>query len=201
MKIPRLLSATLSAGLLALTGCQYVDTTPLATGNQVLNVTVGWSDGVTLPADASVTVLLLDVARDDLPLTSQSVAPPGAAPVALQLDYKAEDIQPPHRTRLEARVSVGGKLRFDSNRQKNFVTSANAAMPFALVVEPFGGATPSGTTTPTTGETYVVKAGDTGASIAQQLGTRLVNLALVNPGVDWTKLKIGQKLNLPDVSK
>jgi LysM repeat protein len=45
---------------------------------------------------------------------------------------------------------------------------------------------------------YVVKPGDaSGAKIARDQGVSLGDLQAVNPGVDWNKLKIGQKLKLP----
>lgn len=44
---------------------------------------------------------------------------------------------------------------------------------------------------------YVVKKGDGGASIARANGVSLADLQAVNPGVNWTKLAIGQKLKLP----
>jgi LysM repeat protein len=44
---------------------------------------------------------------------------------------------------------------------------------------------------------YVVKAGDGGAKIAKASGVSLSDLQAVNPGVDWTKLKVGQKVKLP----
>lgn len=45
---------------------------------------------------------------------------------------------------------------------------------------------------------YVVKAGDvSGTKIAAAHGISVADLQAVNPGVDWTKLKIGQKLKLP----
>ncbi len=45
---------------------------------------------------------------------------------------------------------------------------------------------------------YIVKAGDTsGTKIAQENNVKLADLMAVNPGVEWNKLKIGQKLKLP----
>jgi LysM repeat protein len=45
---------------------------------------------------------------------------------------------------------------------------------------------------------YVVKPGDTsGAKIARDHGVALPDLMAVNPGVDWTKLKVGDKLKIP----
>lgn len=44
---------------------------------------------------------------------------------------------------------------------------------------------------------YVVKPQDSGAKIARANGVSLSDLQAVNPGVDWTKLKVGQKVKLP----
>ena len=44
---------------------------------------------------------------------------------------------------------------------------------------------------------YVVKSGDGGAKIAKANGVSISDLVAVNPGVDWTKLKVGQKVQLP----
>ncbi len=45
---------------------------------------------------------------------------------------------------------------------------------------------------------YVVKAGDvSGTKIARNNGVSIQDLMAVNPGVNWSSLKIGQKLKLP----
>jgi LysM repeat protein len=44
---------------------------------------------------------------------------------------------------------------------------------------------------------YVVKKGDTGASIARANGTSLTDLKTVNSDVNWNKLSVGQKVKLP----
>ena len=44
---------------------------------------------------------------------------------------------------------------------------------------------------------YVIKSGDTFAKIARTQGFSLSDLQSVNPGVDSSKLKIGQKIKLP----
>jgi LysM repeat protein len=44
---------------------------------------------------------------------------------------------------------------------------------------------------------YVVKKGDGGTSIARANGVSLADLQAVNPGVNWSKLSIGQKIKLP----
>lgn len=45
---------------------------------------------------------------------------------------------------------------------------------------------------------YIVKAGDTGHKIAVSLGVSITDLKEVNPSVNWTKLKIGDKIKVPD---
>jgi LysM repeat protein len=44
---------------------------------------------------------------------------------------------------------------------------------------------------------YVVKNGDTGAKIARANNVSLPDLIAVNPGVNWSKLKVGDKVKLP----
>lgn len=44
---------------------------------------------------------------------------------------------------------------------------------------------------------YVIKAGDTFAKIARAHGCSPADIATVNPGVDSSKLKVGQKIKLP----
>ncbi|MBC8040396.1 MAG: LysM peptidoglycan-binding domain-containing protein [Opitutaceae bacterium] len=44
---------------------------------------------------------------------------------------------------------------------------------------------------------YIVKSGDGGSKIAKANGVSIADLTAVNPGIDWTKLKPGQKIKLP----
>jgi LysM repeat protein len=44
---------------------------------------------------------------------------------------------------------------------------------------------------------YIIKAGDTFAKIARAQGTTIDAMQQVNPGVDSSKLKIGQKIKMP----
>ena len=44
---------------------------------------------------------------------------------------------------------------------------------------------------------YIVKAGDGGSKIAKANGVSLADLQSDNPGVNWTKLKVGEKIKLP----
>jgi LysM repeat protein len=44
---------------------------------------------------------------------------------------------------------------------------------------------------------YIVQKGDGGAAIARKNRVSLSDLQSVNPGVNWTKLSVGQKVKLP----
>ena len=44
---------------------------------------------------------------------------------------------------------------------------------------------------------YIVKSGDGGTKIATKLGVSITALQEVNPGVNWNKLSVGQKLKVP----
>lgn len=44
---------------------------------------------------------------------------------------------------------------------------------------------------------YIVKAGDTCSKIAKANGVSPADVQAVNPGVNWSKLKVGEKLKLP----
>ncbi|MDF3059370.1 MAG: Peptidoglycan-binding LysM [Rariglobus sp.] len=44
---------------------------------------------------------------------------------------------------------------------------------------------------------YIIKSGDTFAKIARAQGATLADIQAVNPGVDASKLKVGQKIKLP----
>lgn len=109
----RLLPFLLGAGLCALAGCQNIDTTPQPKGDRVLKGTVNYRSDVVLPADAVVTVRLLDISQSPVRILSEQTFPwPGSLPIPFQLDYQAEDIQPPQRAGMDARITAGGKLRY-----------------------------------------------------------------------------------------
>ena len=96
-------------------GCGHIDTTPEPAGDRTLNGTVNFRAPVALAPGAVVTVRLLDISPGVAPgqvLEEQTVAVTGNPPFPFQLSYKAEDIQPPKRARVEARLAVDGKLRF-----------------------------------------------------------------------------------------
>ncbi|MBI5381561.1 MAG: YbaY family lipoprotein [Opitutae bacterium] len=130
---PFALLCLLSIALLV-AGCGHLDTTPAPTGDRVLNGSLNFRPVAPLPTDAVATVRLLDESRPDQPaqvLAEQTLSGAGTPPLAFKLDYKAEDIQPPKRVRIEARVSSGSKLFFYT-ATAHAVTPANAESPFVL---------------------------------------------------------------------
>ena len=130
----KLFSLALPICVLLCAGCGHLDTTPEPVGDRTLNGTVNFGSAVALAPGASVTVRLLDVspgAAPGLALDEQTIALTGNPPVPFQLSYKAEDIQPPRRARVEARLAVNGKLRFYTNTAYP-VTPGNADSPFEL---------------------------------------------------------------------
>ena len=130
--------------LLALAGCSHIDLTPQPSGYKVLTGTIVFDPSLILPADAIITVRLLDSRRDNLPLGEQTIKQPGKSPVAFQIDYRAEDIQPPHDARLDVRIAYGGRLRLTSSQRAttaSLVSPRNAAQPFTLNVSGLSGAT------------------------------------------------------------
>lgn len=75
------------------------------------------TDGAKLPADAVLTVRLLDVSAPDEPavvLAEQSIAAPGTPPIAFSLRYRPAEAARGHRFVLDARIEVSGKLSYYS---------------------------------------------------------------------------------------
>jgi uncharacterized lipoprotein YbaY len=70
-------------------------------------------------------------------LGEQKIPNPGTPPVPFRIEYRAEDTVLRHGLNIEARISVGGKLRF-YNVNSYAVTLANAAEPHEVWVNPAG---------------------------------------------------------------
>ena len=85
------------------------------------------------------------------------------------------------------------------NPQATSVVSATASNVVPPVPEPLA-STPTPTPTPFTpepGREYVVAKGDSFYTIAKKAGVSMKAVEQANPGVSSTRLKIGQKLQLP----
>ena len=120
---------------LLLAGCSSLDRTPSPTGDRVLTGTVNSRVGTSLPADAVVTVRLLDLSKTPpAVLAVKTYEHPGDMPVAFSLDYKAEDIAPPQRAGLDARITAGGKMRY-YNANPVYLSPESASSSFQLWVD------------------------------------------------------------------
>jgi len=73
--------------------------------------------------------------------------------------------------------------------------AANRASAAASTPNAGNNAAPAGAAAAAGG--YVVKSGDTGVRIARELGVSLGALQNANPDVNWNRLHVGQKLNVP----
>jgi uncharacterized lipoprotein YbaY len=124
-----LLTILAAGAALVLCGCAQMDLTPEGDPGRVLMGTVDTGEGAALPADATVTVRVVDPSNAALPpavLGSQTITNPGVVPVAFRVEYRAEDEVLRQGLNIEARISYGGKVRF-YNVNKYAVTLGNAA--------------------------------------------------------------------------
>jgi len=101
-----------------------------------------------------------------------------------------------------------GCHREDSTTQANQITNATPAFDttnLPAVAEPAAPATPNNTvaiaeptnSAPTSATEYVVASHDTYSTIAKKFGVSVAAMKDANPGVEATKLQIGQKLHIP----
>lgn len=106
----------------------------------------------------------------------------------------AKDVRDLTRSTQDAFNAVGGKLaEFQTTITKlEEAAKKPAPAPVAEKGKKGGG----GPAVAGPGE-YLVKAGDGGTKIAQKLGVSIQDLQAVNPGVNWNKLAVGQKLKVP----
>jgi uncharacterized lipoprotein YbaY len=126
--------------VLASAGCGQLDLTPEGNPSRVLRGEVDWGDTSALPADATVTVRVVDATRVGMPpdvLGSQTIRNPGSAPVAFRVEYWAEDDVLRRGLNVEVRVAWGGKVRY-FNMNGHAVTLGNASDTHRVTVNPIG---------------------------------------------------------------
>ncbi len=132
-----LLSAVAALGL---AGCGHLDLTPEGDPGRVLTGQVEIGENIPLPADAVVTVRVVDATAVGMPpqvLGSQTITNPSVAPVSFRVEYRADDETLRRGLNVEARVSYGGKIRY-FNLNRYAVTLGNAADPHRINVNPAG---------------------------------------------------------------
>lgn len=120
--------------VIGLAGCASIDTTPQPRGDRTLGGTVNFRASDRLPASATVSVRLFEVSKDGAlvrVIDERTLDKGSVSPISFQLGYQAEDIQPPKRVRIDARIAAEGRLRFFTTTSYA-VTPGNADAPFEL---------------------------------------------------------------------
>ncbi|HEY5078797.1 MAG TPA: YbaY family lipoprotein [Opitutaceae bacterium] len=130
--------ALAALALVGSAGCGQLDMTPEGDPSRVLVGEVSWGEATALPADATVTVRVVDATKVGMPpevLGSQTIHNPGATPVAFRVEYRAEDEVLRHGLNVEVRVSWGGSIRY-FNMNGHAVTLGNASDTHRITVNP-----------------------------------------------------------------
>jgi LysM repeat protein len=109
---------------------------------------------------------------------------------AAAAEKAGKDVRDLTRSTQDAFNQVGGKL----GEFQTSITKLEDAMKKPVVAEK--GKKGGAPAVAGPGE-YLVKAGDGGTKIAKSLGVSIGDLQAVNPGVNWNKLAVGQKLKVP----
>jgi len=139
MKTLTLLGALL-AGALVSAGCGHLDTTAAGPADRVLTGEVNYGEAASLPDNAVVTVRIVDKSNPAAPMTvlgETSIMHPGPGPVPFRIEYRAEDDVLMHQVNVEARIAIGGKLRFLSV-SGHPLTLGNCHDTHVVQVEPAG---------------------------------------------------------------
>jgi uncharacterized lipoprotein YbaY len=159
---PRFRYVAAAAAALGLSACGQVgvEVTPFGNPNRVLTGSVELPAGTSLPADTVVVVRVLGVlpanpqavtgllgqppapgVQAEQPpqvLGEQTIRNPGSPPVPFRIEYSATDDQLRTGLKLEARISVGGKVRW-FNVNSYGIDLDNVGEARSVAVDPAGG--------------------------------------------------------------
>lgn len=130
------------------------------------------------------------LAEHDAKLARVEAVESAANAAAASADKAAKDVQGLTRSTQDAFNQVGGEL----GNLRASVTKLEESAKKPVVAEKGKKGGEGAVAGP--GE-YVIKSGDTFAKIARAQGVSAAALSEVNPGVDSSKLKVGQKIKLP----
>ncbi|MDB6167723.1 MAG: hypothetical protein JWM88_587 [Verrucomicrobia bacterium] len=139
MKLRTLLRLVPLAAFVA--GCSHLDVSAPGSEDRVLKGMITYNLDAALPADAVVTVRVIDAANPAGPLNllGEATLPhPGPPPIPFQVEYRASDDQLMHQVTVDVRISFGGKLQFHSVGG-NPVTLGNFDDTHVIKVEAAGG--------------------------------------------------------------
>jgi len=129
-----------AAAAFALAGCGQLDLTPEGDPSRVATGQIDLGAAGALPADAVITVRVVDASNLGMPpevLGSQTIRGSGVPPISFRVEYRAEDEVLRRGLNIEARVSIGGKVRY-YNLNRYVLTLGNASDPHRIYVNPVG---------------------------------------------------------------
>ncbi len=136
----RILALVLTVSLGCLCGgCEHLDTGMTGPADRVLAGTVTTrTGGGPLPSGSEVTIRIVDLAANGgrgETLAEETITNPTAMPVAFRIEYRAEDGVLMRDVNVEARIAVGGRLRY-MTMGGHPITLGNANDAHVLQVEP-----------------------------------------------------------------
>ncbi len=116
---------------------------PVATAGQlsgVINGRVTYLQKIALPADAMIEVILVDNSAADVVtqlIGQQLIITNGRqVPIAYEVEYPIEQIDPTHVYTLQARITLGNQPLFDTLQPIPVLTSGNPVNDVEIVVQP-----------------------------------------------------------------
>lgn len=133
------------------------------------------------------------IAEHDEKLKTVASIETAANTAAVAADKAAKDVQGLTRSTQEAINQIAGEL----GNQRGAITKLEEKASKAVAAKEAKKAGGGAASTVAGPDEYIVKAGDGGGKIAKAAGFTTKEIEAVNPGLDWTKLKPGQKLKLP----
>jgi uncharacterized lipoprotein YbaY len=125
-------------GLLAGSGCAYMEVTPIGDSDRVMTGKVTYDPAEAVPAGAILSVRIVDLsdqASGPVLLGQQRVAISGTPPFEFRAEYRADDSLLRKGVNVETKILVNGKLRY-GNLTAHVVTLNRAASSQEITVFP-----------------------------------------------------------------
>ena len=118
----------------------------------VVSGTITYPAQPTLPADAALTIQLVDIKTDPgwlqpAALSGARISPVGPGPIPFTLEYVPTDIDPQGEYVVYAMLTVGGKLRFVTTTPYPVITHGHTSTVDAVLQAPTAASAVSGTIT------------------------------------------------------
>jgi len=120
------------------TGCSHLDTTPPGEADRVITGVISAGADIDLPAGSEIWVRVIDFSRGEDKgevLGEQTIKNPEKLPAPFKIEYRAEDPVLRGSVAVDARVSVGGHLRY-LTAHRHPVTLGNVNDPHEVEVQP-----------------------------------------------------------------